>query len=166
MAAYTLVADVLTMLPATLPSGVTLAHQTRWITDASAIVDSLVGQRFPMLSTHQKFADAPSAPPMIEVCARWMAAYFGFIELREINQSGTLPGQATSYHKMALDALEGIRKGEIDIYSSAGVDLGSTETMWSTTLDRDATFSRGVYVDGVREGDAGSLDDFGFDENE
>jgi len=161
MASYTSTTNVEALLPSSLPSAIEAADKARWISDASAMVDGLVGPRFPMLSTHQKFADSPSAPALIELCARWLAAYFGFLQLREINKTDKVPSQATQYRKLAEDYLAQIAAGKASIYSSAGADLGSEELVDSTTVDRDPVFERGEYEDGELVSDeAGSLDDF------
>ncbi len=162
MPSYTTTTDVEALLPDTLPTSITAADKTKWVTDASKMVDGMVGTRFPMLSTNQKFADVTDTPAWIELCARWLGAYFGFLKLREINKSAKNPGQGATYWKMAHDALESIRDGKIDIYDSAGADLASSSVAWSSTDGYDAVFSRGAYKDNVLQGDAGTLDDFGL----
>ena len=160
MPAYASVTDVENLLPSSLPAAITTAHKNQWIADASAMVDGMVGHRFPMLSTSQKFADSPSAPAWIELATRWLAGYFGFLRLREINKSDKTPSQATNYYKLANDSLEKIRDGKIDIYDAAGADLASAETIWSSSEELDPVFSRGEYIDGTLQGDEGTLDDF------
>lgn len=162
MSTYTTTARVDELLPGTLPAAITSADKTRWVSDASAIVDGRVGARFPVLGTGQKFADitdSPATPPQIELCARWLGAYFGFVALREINK-GKAPSQGSGYYKLAVDTLKDIREGKVDVYDATGVDAAGTTVLWSSTEDRDATFSRGVYEGGVLQGDRGTLDDF------
>ena len=127
------------------------------------MVDGMVGPKYPMLGTLQKFADSPSAPAWIELCARWLAAYFGFVQLREINKTDKLPTQASMYFKMAQAALKDIRKGDIDVFDAAGAEMASSAEAYSTTENRDATFTTGEYVDGDLQGDEGTLDWFSLD---
>ena len=161
MAAYTTTTLLGYLMPSPLPSDVTAGMQAQWIADASAYVDGMVGKRYPMLGDGQKFADitdSPATPALIELCARWVAAHYGWLKLGEINR--TEATNATKYLEMADDKLKAIREGEADIYSAAGADLATAETAYSTTEDRDPTFTRGARVDGELQGDAGTLDDF------
>lgn len=163
MPTYTTTTNLEIHLPAGLPASITTAMKTQWIADASALVDALVGPRYPMLSTGQKFPNisaSPATPPLIELCARWLAAHYGFLKLGEINRSE--PTMATKYLEMARAQLQEIREGEANIYDSTGADLASAETAWSSTKDRDAVFTVGEYVDGDLQGDEGTLDDFGL----
>lgn len=162
-AAYTTTTLVEALLPDSLPASITAGDKARWISDASAMVDSLVGPRFPMLSTNQKFADTPSAPALIELCARWLAGYFGYAQLREINRT-MAPSMGQAFRDLAEDYLKQIREGTANVYSAAGADMGSTEQIYSTTETRDPVFTRGEYVDGTLvSDDEGTLDDFELD---
>lgn len=160
MPAYTTSTLVEAMLPSSLPASITAAHKARWISDASAMVDGLVGPRYPMGGTGKKFADAPDTPAWIELCARWLAGYFGFVQLREINKSDKLPSQGQKYFDQATKYLEQIRDGKLDIYDASGAVLASQSDAWSSTETRDKTFSRGERVAGVLQGDPGTLDEF------
>ena len=162
MPTYTTSAKVDELLPSSLPAAIDADDKARWIADASSIVDGRVGRRFAVLSSGQKFADitdSPATPPQIELCARWLAAYFGFAALRELNK-GKGPSQGSSYYRLAMDTLKEIRAGNVDVFDSDGADAAGSSQLWSSTEDRDATFSRGAYEDGVLQGDAGTLDDF------
>lgn len=163
MPTYTTTTQVEAILP-TLPASITSADKARWIADASGMVDEEVGRRYPVQSTGQKFADisdSPATPVGIELCARWYAAYFAFLQLREINKSDELNSRASTYFKLAQNRLKMIRQGEIPLHDSTGAELDSTEQVWSSTEERDATFDRGEYIDGDLQSDeAGSLDDF------
>ena len=162
MPSYTTTTAIENILPSSLPAAITAADKTAWVEDASAIVDSSVGPKFPMLSTNQKFADSTSSPALIELCTRWLGAYFGFLRLREISTSDSEPKQAGKYYKLAMDTLKAIREGKLDIYDAAGADLASAEQAYITNEGRDPTFNTGVYIDGVIDGDSGSLDDFAY----
>ena len=163
MPTYTTTSNLEDILPASLPATITTALKNQWIADASAMVDGQVGPRFPMLSTNQKFADitdSPATPAWIELCSRWLAAYFAFLKLKEVNKTEKLPSQAKTYFDQANKFLEQIRAGKLDVLDSAGADLAASAQIWSSTESRDASFNRGEYVDGTLEGDAGTLDDF------
>lgn len=165
MPTYTTTSRVDDLLPSSLPATIDSDDKAQWVADASAMVDGMVGPKYPIQSSGQKFADitdSPATPAWIELCARWLAAYFGYLKLKEINKASKSVGMGATYYKLATEHLKQIREGEIDLYDSAGADLASTETMWSTTQNRDPAFARGRYEDGVLQGDAGSLDDFGL----
>jgi len=164
VAAYTNRTNLQTLLPSVLPADLTTALQDQYISDASAMVDSLVGKRFPMSSNGQKFNDitaSPATPAVIELCARWIAAHFAWLKLGEINRSEAT--NAATYLAMAKAQLQEIREGAVDVYSSTGANLGTYTTAWSNTEDRDPTFRRGVYEDGELVGEAGTLDDLSYD---
>jgi hypothetical protein len=162
MPTYTTTTDVEALLPASLPAAITTAHKNQWVADASKLVDSLVGPRFSLLSSPagQKFADSPNAPGLIELCARWLGAYFGFLKLREINKADNVPTQGQTYYELAQVNLQMIRDGVADLYSATGAALAAAPGLVSTPEDIDPTFSRGEYTDGVLVSDAGTLDDF------
>lgn len=164
MPTYTTRTALQTLLPSSLPAALTTTLQDQYIADGSAYVDGMVGKRFPILSSNQKFADitdSPATPALIELCARWVAAHFAWLKLGEINRSE--PTNASRYLEMADAKLKEIRDGEVEILTSAGANAASRVTSYSTTSTRDATFTRGKYVDGVLEGDAGTLDDLTLD---
>lgn len=164
MPTYTTATAVEYGLPS-LPASITTAHKTQWITDASALVDAHVGSRFPVLSSSQKFADitdSPATPPVIEVIARWLAMYFGFVRLKEVNRAGEGTDQAKAYWDKAMAELEKIAGGMVDVLGSDGSSLAVGSLAASTTTDIDPEFSRGRRSDGVLQGDPGTLDDFGL----
>lgn len=164
MPTYTSRTNLQTLLPATLPSALTTTLQDQYIADGSAYVDGMVGKRFPILSTGQKFANltaSPATPALIELCARWVAGHFAWLKLGEINRSEA--SNAIKYLDMADAKLKQIRDGEVEIFDSTGANAASRATAYSTTETRDATFTRGKYVDGDLEGDAGTLDDLTLD---
>ncbi len=164
MPTYTTRTALQTLLPASLPAALTTTLQDQYIADGSAYVDGSVGKRFPILSTYQKFADitaSPATPMLIELCARWVAAHFAWLKLGEINRSEA--SNASKYLDMAEAKLKQIRDGDVEIFTSTGVNAASRPTAYSTTQTRDATFTRGKYVDGDLEGDAGTLDDLTLD---
>lgn len=160
MPTYTSRTALQTLLPASLPAALTTTLQDQYIADGSAYVDAMVGKRFPILSTGQKFADAtasPATPALIELCARWVAGHFAWLKLGEINRSEA--SNATKYLEMADAKLQQIREGQVEIFDSAGANKASRATAYSTTQTRDLVFTRGKYVDGDLEGDAGNMDD-------
>lgn len=164
MSTYTTRTNLQTLLPSSLPATLTTTLQDQYIADASSMVDALVGKRYPMLSTGQKFANvtaSPATPTLIELCARWIAAHFSWLKLGEINRSEAT--NATKYLEMAQEQLKEIREGRADIYDSTGANLATETTAWSSTETRDATFTRGKMVNGSLEGDAGTLDDLSLD---
>lgn len=123
MPAYTAKSKVEDLLPSSLPSAITDSDFTEWIADASAEVDGEVGRDFPLLESGQKFEDYPDTPLQIELCARWLAASFGYARIKEINRASSDLDSEAKYRRMAEGKLKRIREGEIDVFGGAGEEL-------------------------------------------
>lgn len=154
MAAYTTVDLVKECLPDDVSEIISDGEITTLIGRASAYVDQAVGPAY-AYNGSQKFSDSPNAPPLIDEITRWKAAEWAWVRLKEANQldHGT---QGGVYRRMAADALEQIRNGDIELAAS-GASLASAAA-YITTLNTDRVFTRGEYTNGVLQGDPGTLD--------
>lgn len=163
MPTYTTLTSVKDELPSSLPASLTDALLTTYITAGSAQVDARVGRAYPFAynSASQKFpeiTDSVPTPSIIEECARQLAAFRAYVKLKEINKADQVASQGLLLRGMALETLQGIRRGDIDVILS-GASLATATDLWSSTEDRDITFTRAVYEDGTSD-ESGTLDDF------
>lgn len=163
MPTYTSDANLLRELPETLPEALdTEAERLPYITEASALADALVGPRFPLNASGQRFAnitDTPPTPPLIEMATRFLAASLIFAALHTIG-GGEGPPAAESLRDEALTWFARIRDGEISLTGADGDTAPTSPRITSTTRRAEPTFrvarydSEGSLLDAV----PGSLD--------
>jgi len=161
MATYCSDAEVTRWLPENLPAAVdSSGERAQYITAASALVDGLVGPRFALNSSYQKFPDttaSPATPTIIAWCASKLAAWDIYKAMQASNLA-VRDGQ--SLFDDAERMLKRIASGEVQITDSAGTIYGTTNVSASTTKEYDPSFTIGGYdADGnLVSDDAGTLD--------
>jgi hypothetical protein len=118
MPTYTTSAKVLTLLPDSPPSGVT-TNTTQDIADASAVIESLVGDQYALSynTSSQKFpdvGDTPATPAIIELAARYYAAHLQLLRLKMLQtvDEGEEDSLGNAYRRKAEELAEGVRSGQ------------------------------------------------------
>jgi len=129
------------------------------------MADGLVGPRFPVGDSNQKFpdiTDSPPTPALIELATRKLASsmIYGAIGVTG-RDGGELLGGQTLYAD-AMDMFDRVRTGELTIEDESGTDYATATPIGSTTEGVAASFIRGRYdTDGeLLDDTSGSLDDF------
>lgn len=146
MASYVALATV----TAELPTGHGLADATvnGYISDASAEVDELAGNRFPLAynSDAQKFPEitgTPATPKTIEQCALWLALSYCFAALQKANRymDDNNPPNKVYYRDLAEAKLEKVAAGEIDLNIAVQSVLYADDKYPDDETDRDRVFT-------------------------
>lgn len=166
MATYTSDDNLLIELPDNLPDSVdSAAERLVYIQLAGSLADSLVGPRYPVGPSGQKFpdiTDSPPTPPLIELATRKLAAGMIYRVIGVVGRDGGELGGAQPLHEEAADLFRRIREGELAVIDEDGTDYATVTPISGTSDGVATTFSRGRYdVDGeLLDETAGSLDDF------
>lgn len=118
-------------LPGTLPASITDEVKDQAISDAGTEIDARL-TRFGMAykSNTQKFpdvTDSPATPLLIDQIAQMLAAYYIYIQLKEIN-ANVDSKQGFLLKDIARKRLQEINDGEINIYLSNGTQITRSST--------------------------------------
>ena len=129
MPAYTNSTNVNKHLPSGLPAAVTGQVATD-IADASAMVDALVGSRYPMSygSSDQRFPEidgTPATPEIIEQAARFLAVSYQFARTKEHRRDDKSTAEER-YAERAEKLLKAIREGGLAV-TIAGASLRTAD---------------------------------------
>ncbi len=148
MPAYTSDENLLRELPTSLPTALdTAAERLPYITEASALADALVGPRFPVDESGQRFpniTDTPPTPPLIEMATRLLAASLIYAALHTIG-GGDGPPAAESLRDEALTWFARIRDGELSVTDANGDTTPTSARIISTTEGAEPTFRAARY---------------------
>lgn len=162
MATYCTDAQVTRWLPDNLPADFdSAAERLAYITEASAQLDAIIGPRFALNASFQKFpdvTDSPATPAVIQLPASLLAAALILLAMGALNLVTRDPKPLEDRAARTLDA---IRNGVMHVTDSAGKEYGTMNVTTSTTKTYAPSFTEGGYdADGnLVSADAGSLDD-------